>query len=927
MAGETEDAGSLVSDLDPVVRLRGVSHRYKKTLAADAVTLDIPAARMVGLIGPDGTGKSTLLGLISGARKIQDGAVEVLGGDMADAAHRRRACPRIAYMPQGLGGNLYPTLSVFENIDFFGRLFEQGQAERKAHIGELLGSTDLTPFRDRLAGELSGGMKQKLGLCCALIHDPDLLILDEPTTGVDPLSRRQFWDLIDRIRERRSGMSVIVATAYMEEAERFDWLVAMNAGRVLATGSAREMEARSGRPTLEAAFIEMLPEAQRRGHRELAIPPRRPNAEIAIEARGLTRRFGGFTAVDHVSLTIERGEIFGFLGSNGCGKSTTMKMLTGLLPATGGQAFLFGKPVTGGDIGIRRRVGYMSQSFSLYGELTVRQNLLLHARLFHVPIAETDARVEEMVERFSLRPVFDDLPGALPLGIRQRLSLAVAVIHKPQMLILDEPTSGVDPIARDTFWELMVDLSRDDGVTIFISTHFMNEAARCDRISMMHAGRILTTGTPAALVQASGQATLEAAFIAQLESAQAKPEGSPASPDVRPAASPARETRPTQSKSKRPSAFSLQRLLSYSYREALELRRDRVRLTLALGGTLLLMFIIGYGINLDVNNLAYAVLDRDQTAASQDYALNLSGSKYFVQKPEIKSYEELDRRMKSGELSLALEIPPNYGRDLLRGARPAIGLWVDGAMPQRAETVLGYAQGMHAGYLSDLAVHRLGVKAGLPFKLETRYRYNPDVASLVAMVPAVLALLLVFIPSMLTALGVVREKELGSILNLYVTPVTKLEFLLGKQLPYVAIGMVNFVAMAVMAVLVFRVPMNGSFLALSTGALLYVTCATGLGLLISTFTDSQIAAIFGTAIGTILPAVQFAGLLNPLSSLSGAGSVIGHIYPTTYFLIISRGTFSKGLGFDELYTSFLALALAAPILTVASVLLLRKQGR
>ena len=181
MAGETEDAGSLVSDLDPVVRLRGVSHRYKKTLAADAVTLDIPAARMVGLIGPDGTGKSTLLGLISGARKIQDGAVEVLGGDMADAAHRRRACPRIAYMPQGLGGNLYPTLSVFENIDFFGRLFEQGQAERKAHIGELLGSTDLTPFRDRLAGELSGGMKQKLGLCCALIHDPDLLILDEPT--------------------------------------------------------------------------------------------------------------------------------------------------------------------------------------------------------------------------------------------------------------------------------------------------------------------------------------------------------------------------------------------------------------------------------------------------------------------------------------------------------------------------------------------------------------------------------------------------------------------------------------------------------------------------------------------------------------------------------------------------------------------------
>jgi ribosome-dependent ATPase len=927
LAGEAEDTDSAVSDRAPVVRLRDVTHRYKATLASDAVTLDIPAGKMVGLIGPDGTGKSTLLGLVSGALKIQSGMVVVLGGDMAGAAHRQRVCPRIAYMPQGLGKNLYPTLSVFENIDFFGRLFEQGQSERKEHIDELLKSTDLTAFRDRLAGELSGGMKQKLGLCCSLIHDPDLLILDEPTTGVDPLSRRQFWDLIDRIRGRRAGMSVIVATAYMEEAERFDWLVAMNAGCVLATGSAQELETRTAQPTLEEAFIELLPEAQRRGHHDLVIPPREPNAEIAIEARGLTCRFGHFTAVDHVALTIERGEIFGFLGSNGCGKSTTMKMLTGLLPATEGEALLFGKPVTGGDLGIRRRVGYMSQSFSLYAELTVRQNLVLHAQLFHVPLAEIDARVEEMVQRFGLQPVLDQLPEALPLGIRQRLSLAVAVIHKPQMLILDEPTSGVDPIARDTFWELMVDLSRNDGVTIFISTHFMNEAERCDRISLMHAGRILNTGSPAALVMASGLGTLEAAFIAQLESAQASLKSPLASQAARPAAVPARQPKPTQSKSKRPSAFSLQRLLSYSYREALELRRDRIRLTLALAGTLLLMFIIGYGINLDVNNLPYAVLDRDQTAASQDYALNLSGSKYFIQKPEIKSYEELDQRMKSGELSLALEIPPNYGRDLLRGARPVIGLWVDGAMPQRAETVLGYAQGMHAGYLSDLAVHRLGVKAGLPFALETRYRYNPDVASLVAMVPAVLALLLIFIPSMLTALGVVREKELGSILNLYVTPVTKLEFLLGKQLPYIAIGMVNFVLMTLMAVLVFRVPMNGSFVALTTGALIYVTCATGLGLLISTFTDSQIAAIFGTAIGTILPAVQFAGLLNPLSSLSGAGSVIGHIYPTTYFLIISRGTFSKGLGFDELYPSFFALAAAVPILTVASILLLKKQGR
>ena len=911
-----------------VVRLRDVTHAYGETVAVDAVTLELVSGKMIGFIGPDGTGKSTLLGLIAGARKMQKGSVAVLGGDMADHAHRELVCPRIAYMPQGLGKNLYPTLSVDENIDFFGRLFGQRTAQRKEHINELLASTGLTAFRDRPAGQLSGGMKQKLGICCSLIHDPDLLILDEPTTGVDPLSRRQFWDLIQDIRERRTGMSVIIATAYMEEAEGFDWLIAMNAGRVLATGSAQEIRAQTAQPTLEAAFIQLLPKEERRGHHELVIPPRQPNAEVVIEARGLTKMFGKFTAVDHVTLSVERGEIFGFLGSNGCGKSTTMKMLTGLLPATEGDAFLFGKPVRGSDLWIRRRVGYMSQSFSLYTELTVHQNLVLHAQLFHVPTDAIEARVAEMVQRFGLQSILNELPDALPLGIRQRLSLAVAVIHKPSLLILDEPTSGVDPIARDTIWELMLDLSRNDGVTIFISTHFMNEAERCDRIALMHAGRILSTGDPDALVKASRLGTLEAMFIAELEKAQGRTEHLPGSPALsKPAITQTQKLKVEEAKSSHRPAFSLQRLLTYAYRESLELRRDPIRLTLALGGTILLMFVIGYGINLDVNNLAYAVLDHDQTAASLNYALNLSGSRYFIERRAIQNYEELDQRMRSGELSFALEIPPGYGRNLLRGTRPAIGLWIDGAMPQRAETVLGYVQAQHIGYLSDLAVRRLGVDSGAPFNLETHYRYNPDVASLVAMVPAVVPLLLILIPSMLTALGVVREKELGSILNLYVTPVTKLEFLLGKQLPYIAIGMINFLLMTLMALFLFRVRLTGSFLTLATGALIYVTCSTGLGLLMSTFMDSQIAAIFGTAIGTILPAVQFAGLLNPVSSLSGFGSVIGRVYPTTYFLIICRGTFSKGLGFYELFPSFLALAVMVPVLTVASVLLLKKQGR
>jgi ribosome-dependent ATPase len=386
----SEGAGE---DVSIVCRLREVRLHYGKTPALDGITLDLPAGCMTGVIGPDGVGKSSLFSLIAGARTIQSGTIEVLGGDIADSEHRRAIQPRIAYMPQGLGRNLYATLSVFENVDFFGGMFGHARAERRQRISSLLRATGLARFADRPAGKLSGGMRQKLGLCCALIHDPDLLILDEPTTGVDPLSRRRFWQLIEQIRANRPGMSVLIATAYMEEAERFDWLVAMNRGQVLATGTHQELLAQSGSRTLEEAFIRLLPAEQLANYRPVEIRPRQGDGEeeVAIEARDLTMRFGRFIAVDHVSFRIRRGEIFGFLGSNGCGKTTTMKMLTGLLPASAGEGRLFGRPVNPHDLDTRRRVGYMTQSFSLYGELTVRQNLVIHARLFGIP----EARIAE----------------------------------------------------------------------------------------------------------------------------------------------------------------------------------------------------------------------------------------------------------------------------------------------------------------------------------------------------------------------------------------------------------------------------------------------------------------------------------------------------------------------------------------------------
>ena len=911
-------------DRPPVARLAGVSHRYGAVTALEAVDLALPAGCMVGLIGPDGVGKSSLLALVSGARQFQTGKIEVLGGDIGDRHFRAAVQPRIAYMPQGLGRNLYPTLSVFENVDFFGRLFGQGRREREQRIAELLASTGLTPFRDRPAAKLSGGMKQKLGLCCALIHDPDLLILDEPTTGVDPLSRRQFWDLIDSIRARRPGMSVLVATAYMEEAERFDWLVAMDGGRAIGTGTPAELRAQTGQATLDGAFIRLLPEERRRAHHELVIPPRVGDGGVyAIEADGLSQRFGNFTAVDRVSFRIERGEIFGFLGSNGCGKTTTMKMLTGLLPPTEGAAKLFGKTVDARDLDTRRQVGYMSQSFSLYGELTVRENLDLHARLFHLPDDRRAPRIAELMQRFGLEPHADKAAADLPLGIRQRLSLAVAVVHAPKLLILDEPTSGVDPVARDEFWALLVELSRGQGVTIFISTHFMNEAERCDRISLMHAGKVLASDTPAGLCAARGQPTLEAAFIGYLEEATGIT-GAPVAVDPE---KQAKTTVDRNSPKIGPSAFSPRRLLGYAYREALELRRDPIRLAFALLGSVLLMFVLGFGISLDVEGLRFAALDRDQSPESRAYIQNIAGSRYFIEQPAILEDADLDRRMKNGELALAIDIPADFGRDLRRGHWPEIGVWIDGAMPYRGETVRGYLQGMHLQYVQQIVREATGVDTAYPVNIVSRYRYNQDFKSIYAMVPAVIPILLIFIPAILMALGVVREKELGSITNLYVTPVTRLEFLLGKQLPYIVVALISFVLLVIQSQLMFHVPIKGSLLALSFGVFLYVIATTGFGLLISTFTSTQIAALCGTAILTILPTVSFSGLTTPVAALEGASYWIGQFFPASYFLVISRGVFTKALGFADLIPQFVALAAFIPVLTLASVALLRKQEK
>lgn len=909
-----------------VARIQGVTHVYKKVHAVNDVSLEIPSGMMVGLLGPDGVGKSTLLGLISGARKIQQGEILVLGGDMSSVSDRNAIGPRIAYMPQGLGKNLYAELSVEENLDFFGKLFGQNRAERKGRIDRLTNSTGLHPFLSRPAGKLSGGMKQKLGLCCSLIHDPDLLILDEPTTGVDPLSRRQFWELINSIRQERPGMSVLVSTAYMDEAKSFDWLVAMDSGRVLDTGTPSELKQKTGANDLETAFVRLLPEESRGKNTELIIPPLEiTDGEPAITAKGLTKRFGSFTAVENVSFEIQAGEIFGFLGSNGCGKTTTMKMLTGLLPATEGEAFLFGKPVDASDLETRKRVGFMSQAFSLYGELTVEQNLTLHARLFHLPPEKSKERIDTLVQRFELLEHMNAKASSLPLGLRQRLSLAVAVIHEPEMLILDEPTSGVDPVARDEFWELLIELSRRDKVTIFISTHFMNEALRCDRISLMHAGKVLVYDNPAHLVEAKGAESLEEAFISYIEEAIVD-DGENEAVESNTLSSTGTESIVKEVDNSKLRRFSLSRLLAYSFREMMEVMRDPVRLTFAFLGSALLLIVISYGISLDVENMTYAALDYDKSPESRQYISNFQGSRYFSERPDLHSKEELEREMIANNITLAIEIPSGFGKSVKKGNSPSVSAWIDGANTIRAGTIEGYVSGGHAIYLAQLAsTNGININGASNVSLEPRYRYNPSFETIYSVAPKAPAMLLLIFPAILMAVSIAREKEIGTITNFYVTPTKRLEYLVGKQLPYVAIAMVNYLILTAIVVLFMDVPIKGSFITLTIGAGLYAFASTGFGLLVSSITSSQVAAVFATSILSMLPTLQFAGLIQPTSTLEGGGRIIGLIWPATYYMHLSVGAFTKGLGFSELGMDLIALTIFGPIFILLTASMLKKQ--
>ena len=856
-------------------------------------------------------------------KKIQQGEVVVFDKSIADQETLREMRGRIAYMPQGLGRNLYPTLSVFENIDFFGRLFGLSATERRSKIDELLTATSLEKFEARPAGKLSGGMKQKLSLCCALINDPDLLILDEPTTGVDPLSRGQFWDLINTIRARRPQMSVIVATAYMDEAERFDWLMAMDDGKIIATGTLKELLAKTGEPNLDEAFIAMMPEAKRALHKKVVVRPRvaSPDETPAIEAEGLTRRFGDFVAVDHVSFRIPRGEIFGFLGSNGCGKSTTMKMLVGFLPASSGTCKLFGEPMGSNDMQARRNVGYMTQAFSLYGELTVAQNLELHAQLYHLPPEKVAGRDRGAAR--SLRPEVRRRRAAGQPAARHeatppargRRAARTLHSHSRRADVWRRPDRARRLLAHAD--RPLARRRRDD-----FRHHPFHERGGPLRPHLAHARRQGARRRRAAGACQGARQRFARGLLRRLSRGGGGHRHVAKRPRRR------RRPPPKSRRGERPKRFKIGRLWAYARRETVELLRDPIRLAFALVGPIILMFAFGFGISFDIENLATATFDQDETPQSRDLLQGFDGSRYFSVQPPITSAGEAERRLRSGNTQIVVEVPPGFGRDLLNDRTPEVDATVDGAMTFRGETSKNYVTGVIRKQGEELqrSLRRAGsANAWTDDDIQTRFRYNQAFLSVNAMVPSIFMLLLCLIPAIMSAIAVVREKETGSIANFRSTPITRFEYLIGKQLPYIAVAMIAFFVLLLIAIFIFRVPPKGPFLVLLVGTIVYVVATVGFGVLISSFTRTQVAAVFATAILSIVPAVNFSGMLAPVSSLSGGARVIGLSFPSSWYQQVSVGVFAKALGIVDLWRDIAAIALIALVFLAISLALLRKQ--
>jgi drug efflux transport system permease protein/drug efflux transport system ATP-binding protein len=922
--------------------------------ALDHLDARVPASGITGLVGPDGAGKTTLMRMLAGLLLPTSGNIRVFGFDPTTQPEEIRS--RIGYMPQRFG--LYEDLSVIQNLCLYAELRGVIGNEREARFERLLTFTDLKRFQGRKAGALSGGMKQKLGLACALVSRPELLLLDEPSVGVDPISRRDLWKIVQELVA--DGIGVIWSTAYLDEAELCDAVILLHEGKKIFDGPPKELTdrvrsrtfqlrvadnrrkilaealrspavvdgvvqgdhvrlvlndggARGGierfaddrrlrpvAPRFEDAFIDTLGGLPKEESLVAGtMPHRQHEAGAVIEAKGLTKRFGNFVATDQVSFSVKRSEIFGLLGPNGAGKSTTFKMLCGLLEPSAGTARIAGIDFRRSASAARNRIGYMAQKFSLYGDLTVKQNLDFFSGVYGLSGQQRTSAIDRMIHAFGFDRYLGTHSGQLPLGFKQRLAMACALMHEPDVLFLDEPTSGVDPITRRQFW-LQINSLVEKGVTVMVTTHFMDEAEYCDRIGLVYRGKLIALDTPDALKRSVRspdlpEPTMEQTFIRIIQQFDTADEHSFNQIDtqIEQRGQPQMPTLTEPPMNSRAKKFSGRRLGALVRKELIQIVNDPSSILIAFILPVMLLFLFGYAVSLDSTRIRVGVVMEERTPESESLLVSLRNSAYL---DVTASFDRgfLEREMVAGRLRALLVIPIDFSRRLYSTDNPApLQIIGDGSEPNTATFAENYLEAV-----VSLWLQQRGMETGTPVNnlidVETRNWFNPSLESKNYLVPGSIAIIMTMIGTLLTALVVAREWERGTMEAMMATPVAIQELVLGKLIPYFLLGLGSMLFCTVVAVSIFHTPLRGSIVSLFLVTSLFLASGLGLGLLVSTLSKSQfVAGQFAIILG-FLPGFQLSGFLFEISSMPKIVQLLTWLFPARYFVQALQTIFLVG---------------------------------
>ncbi len=974
-----------------LVIAEGLTKRFNADgdAAIDHLDARIEPGCVTGLIGPDGAGKTTLLRIFAGLLLPTEGHLTVCGADPVTELPRLRQ--DVSYMPQRFG--LYEDLSVEQNLILYADLFNVVGRERADAFERLLAFTDLKPFTQRLAGDLSGGMKQKLGLACALIRKPRLLLLDEPSVGVDPISRRELWKMIYDLVDQ--GIGVVWSTSYLDEAERCTEVLLLSEGKLLYSGPPKELTNRvAGRsylvsgpgqasrkllarafklpavldgviqgrsvrlvmkphataplaselgadnlrieptpPRFEDAFVDLLGGAPKDNPTLFGAPLQRDQSqdEAAVKAEGLTKKFGDFIAANNISFQIARGEIFGLLGPNGAGKSTTFKMMCGLSRPTSGRASVAGLDLYLAAGAARGRVGYMAQKFSLYGDLSVRQNLAFFAGVYGLNGARRTEAMDRVITAFKLQPYLEVNSSELPLGFKQRLALACAVMHEPAVLFLDEPTSGVDPLTRREFWA-HINSMVERGVTIMVTTHFLDEAEYCDRIGLVYRGRVIAEGSPDELKdrvrsQENGEPTLEDAFIELVEEFDRQDETAPNRDPGEKPSSPAvsgprihdRRTPDDQSPTSGFRRPRFRRMVALVRKESQQIVRDPSAFLIAGVLPVLLLFVYGFGVSLDLQHVPIGVVVEQPSPEADSFVSSFRDSHYFDVRV-VHHRAAVEEELVSGRVNGVVVLAADFSERMGRGETAPIQVLVDGSDPNTAGLVAGYVQLLWANWIQQESVSQDSLvnrpKSVPLISTEPRVWFNPERNSYYALLPGAVAIILTLIGTLLPSLVVAREWERGTMEAMLTTPVTPLDLLVGKIVPYYLLGLMALALSVSVTVFGFGVPYRGSLLALYLVSSAYLGVTLALGLLISTVAKNQFAAGQGALVVGFLPAFLLSGYIFEIDSMPAPLRLLTSLLPPSYFVSSLQTLFLAGDVLSVLVPSGLVLCAMASFLGV-----------